>query len=129
MEVDYMSTQEQTPRLKHLTLEERKKLMDEGKCFKCHLKGHQARQCLTKGQQSNSSMARSIEMSQNKAKTPKNDLPPAYNETQIAGLIRAMSTEQRETLLSKVASLSKSKECVVVDDRDPSFQSNNEECF
>jgi hypothetical protein len=28
-----------------------------------------------------------------------------------------------------VASLSKSKECVVVDDRDPSFQSNNEECF
>jgi hypothetical protein len=129
MEVDYASTQEQTPHLKHLTPEERKKLMDEGKCFKCHLKGHQARQCLTKGQQSNSSTARSTKMSQNKAKTPKNDPPPAYDETQIAGLIRAMSTEQRETLLLKVTSPSKGKECIVVDDRDPSFQSDDEECF
>jgi hypothetical protein len=40
MEVDYASTQEQTPCLKRLTSEERKKLMDEGRCFKCCLKGH-----------------------------------------------------------------------------------------
>jgi hypothetical protein len=63
MEVDYASTQEQTPRLKHLTPEERKKLMDEGRCFKCRLKGHQARQCLTKGQPSNPSTARNTETS------------------------------------------------------------------
>jgi hypothetical protein len=58
-----------------------------------------------------------------------NDPPPAYDETQIAGLIRAMSTEQREMLLHKVASPNKGKERVVVDNRDPSFQSDDEECF
>src|SRR5947209_4881767 len=111
MEVDYMSTQEQTSCLKCLTPEKRKKLMDEGKCFKCHLKGHQARQCLTKGQGqgSNPSTARSTETSQNKAKTIKEEPPPAYDENQITGLIRAMSMEQREVLLSKVASSNKGK--------------------
>jgi hypothetical protein len=86
------------------------------------------RQCLTKGQQSNLSTARSIETSQNKAKTPKDELPPTYDENQIAGLIRAMSTKQRETLLSKVASSNKGKE-YIVDNRDLSFQSDDEECF
>jgi hypothetical protein len=133
MEVDYVSTQEQTPHLKCLTPDERKKLMDEGRCFKCCLKGHQARQCLIKGQGqeqgSNPSIARSTETSQNKAKAPKDDPPPAYDKNQIASLIRAMSTEQRETLLSKVASSNKGKGHTVVDDRDPSFQSDDEECF
>jgi hypothetical protein len=119
MEVDYASTQEQTPCLKRLTPEERKKLMDEGRCFKCRKKGHQSRQCPTKGQPSDPLTAR-------KAETP-NDSPPTYDETQLAGLIRALSTEQRETLLSKLAS-PKGKDHVV-DDRDPSFQSDNEECF
>jgi len=54
-------------------------------------------------------------------------LPPTYDETQLAGLIRALSTEQRETLLSKIAG-PKGKERVV-DDRDPNFQSDDEECF
>jgi hypothetical protein len=126
MEVDYASTQEQTPRLRRLTPDKRKKLMDEGRCFKCQKKGHQSRQCLTKGQPSNPPTARNAETSQNRAKTP-NDSPPMYDETQLAGLIRALSTEQRETLLSKIAS-PKGKERVV-DDRDPSFQSDDEECF
>ena len=65
--------------------------------------------------------ARNTETPQNKVKTPKDDPPPAYDENQITGLIRVMSTEQRETLLSKVASSNKGKECIVVDDRDPSF--------
>jgi hypothetical protein len=105
--------------------------MDEGRCFKCCLKGHQARQCLTKEQrqENNSSTARNTEIPQNKAKMPKEAPPPAYDENQIAGLIRAISTEQRETLLLKVASSNKGKGCTVVDDRDPNFQSNNEECF
>jgi hypothetical protein len=126
MEVDYVSTQEQTPRLRRLTLDERKKLMDEGRCFKCRKKGHQSRQCPTKGQPSNPPTARNAEMSQNHTKTP-NDSPPTYDETQLVGLIRALSIEQRETLLSKIAS-PKEKERIV-DDRDPSFQSDDEECF
>jgi hypothetical protein len=129
MEVDYASTQEQVPHLKRLTLDERKKLIDEGRCFKCRLKGHQARQCPTKGQPSNPSTARSTETSQTKAKTLTDESPPTYDKTQIAGLIRAMSTEQRETLLRKVASPTKGKERIVVDNRDPSFQSDDEECF
>jgi hypothetical protein len=131
MEVDYASTQEQTPHLKCLTPEERKKLMDKGRYFKCRLKGHQARQCPMKnqGQGNNLSIARNTETLQNKAKTPKEDPPPTYDENQIAGLIRAMTTEQREMLLSKVASSNKGKGCTVVDDRDPSFQSDDKECF
>jgi hypothetical protein len=126
MEVDYASTQEQTPRLRHLTPDERKKLMDEGRCFKCWKRGHQSRQCPTKGQPSNLPTARNAETSQNRTKTL-SDSPPMYDETQLAGLIRALSTEQRETLLCKIAS-PKGKEHVV-DDRDPSFQSDDEECF
>jgi hypothetical protein len=126
MEVDYTSTQEQTPCLRRLTPEERKKLMDEGRCFKCQKKGHQSRQCPTKGQPNNPPVARNAETSQNHTKTP-GDPPPMYDETQLAGLIRALSTEQRETLLSKIAS-PKGKERVV-DNRDPNFQSNDEECF
>jgi hypothetical protein len=126
MEVDYASTQEQTPCLRRLTPDERKKLMDEGRCFKCRKKGHQSRQCPTKGQPSNPPTARNVETPQNRAKTLSNS-PPTYDETQLAGLIRALSTEQKETLLSKIAS-SKGKECVV-DDRDPSFQSDDEESF
>jgi hypothetical protein len=63
MEVDYASTQEQTPRLKRLTPDERKKLMDEGRCFKCRKKGHQSRQCPTKEQPSNPPIARNAETS------------------------------------------------------------------
>jgi hypothetical protein len=131
MEVDYVSTQKQSPHLKYLTPGKRKKLMNEGRCFKCQLKGHQARQCLTKGQGqgNNLSIARSTETSQNKVNTSKDDSPPTYNENQIAGLIWAMSTEQREMLLSKVASFNKGKGCVMVDDREISFQSDNKECF
>jgi hypothetical protein len=126
MEVDYASTQEQTPCLRCLTPDERKKLMDEGRRFKCRKKGHQSRQCPTKGQPSNLPTARNAETPQNRAKTP-SDPPPTYDETQLTGLIRALSTKQRETLLSKIAN-PKGKERVV-DDRDPSFQSDDEECF
>jgi hypothetical protein len=65
--------------------------------------------------------ARNTETSQNKAKAPKDDPPPAYDENQIAGLIRAMTMEQRETLLSKVASSNKGKGHTIVDDQDLSF--------
>jgi hypothetical protein len=110
MEVDYAATQ--NTHLKKLTPDERKKLMDEGRCFKCHLKGHQVRNCPGRDQANspgnNTSTARTTNTSSDKGKettkTTTKDDPPPYDENQIAGLIRAMSTEQRETLLSKIAS-------------------------
>jgi hypothetical protein len=116
MEVDYAATQ--NPCLKKLTPEERKKLMDEGRCFKCRLKGHQARNCTGRDQTNNPSThatnARTANTPSKKGKetaaAPNQDDPPPYDENQIAGFIRAMSTEQRETLLSKIASSNKEKE-------------------
>ena len=47
MEVDATSTQLRTP-FKKLTDEERLQHMQEGQCFRCRLKGHMARECLTR---------------------------------------------------------------------------------
>ena len=135
MEVDYAATQ--TPRLKKLTPDKRKKLMDEGRCFKCRLKGHQARNCTTKRGQTNNSNthtanARVANTPSNKGKEtaagPNKDEPPPYNENQIAGLIRAMTTEQRETLLSKIVSSNKGKD-QEESHKEPSYQSDDEEGF
>ena len=73
--------------------------MDEGRCFKCYLKAHQARACPTKNQtQGNiTSNAHTTETTPKAKKDPsyatKDDPPPAYDENQIAGLIRAMMVE------------------------------------
>ena len=130
MEVDYATTQ--NPRLKKLTPEERKKLMDKERCFKCCLKGHQARNC-TGRDQTNMSNARVANTPSTKTKnttaTVNKDDPPPYDENQIAGLIRAMSTEQRETLLSKIASSEKGKGRQEENNKEPSYQSDDEEGF
>jgi hypothetical protein len=130
MEVDYAATQ--NPRLKRLTPEERKKLMDEGRCFKCRLKGHQARNCMGRDQ-TNTSNARVANTPSTKTKETtamvNKDEPPPYDENQITGLIRAMSTEQREMLLSKIVNLGKEKGKKEEENREPSYQSNDEEGF
>ena len=127
MEVDYVNTTNGKPRLQKLTPEERKKLMDEGRCFRCRLKGHQSKDCPQKNQYpSNSAQtARTATTPQRKEKTnhPSTstlipDAPPSYDEDQMAGYIRAMTLEQKETFLTKIAS-SKGKKQQVVDDRDP----------
>jgi len=59
--------------------------------------------------------------------TSKNDTPPMYNEDHIAGLIHAITTEQWEVLLGKVASNGKGKSKGVMDDREPSFDSDNKD--
>ena len=135
MEVDFTSTQDSPPCLKRLTPDERKKLMDEGRCFKCRLKGHQARACLTKNQQTQgntTSNARTTETTPKAKKdspsTAKDDPPPAYDENQIAGLIRAMTVEQRETLLSKIVT-SKGKGRDMTDDTQPSFLEEDNKGF
>ena len=47
MEVDATSTQPRVP-FKKLTDEERLQHMQEGRCFRCRLKGHMARECPTR---------------------------------------------------------------------------------
>ena len=47
MEVDATATQPHTP-FKKLTDEERLQHMQEGRCFRCRLKGHMARECPTR---------------------------------------------------------------------------------
>jgi hypothetical protein len=109
--------------------------MDEGRCFKCHLKGHQARNC-TRDQTNNPSTqttnARVASTSSNKGKEttaePNKDEPPPYDKNQIAGLIQAMTTEQRETLLSKIAKSNNGKEREE-SHKEPSYQSDDEEGF
>ena len=54
-------------------------------------------------------------------------MPPAYSEDQVAGLIRAMTTEQREGLLGKIASKGKGKANKVVDNREPEFEDSKED--
>jgi hypothetical protein len=134
MEVDYAATQ--SPRLKKLTPDERKKLMDEGRCFKCRLKGHQARNCSGMDQTNNpnnrTSNARVANTPSTKGKettaaTNKDD-PPPYDENQIAGLIRTMTTKQKETLFSKIASTNKGKEREE-SHKELSYQSDDEEGF
>ena len=55
------------------------------------------------------------------------EAPPTYSEDQVAGLIRAMTTEQREGLLGKIASKGKGKTNRVVDDREPEFEDSEED--
>src|SRR5579863_6461261 len=135
MEVDFVSTQggkQNGPRLQCLTLEERTKLMQEGWCFQCREQGHQSRECPKKSEQrggQNSSTVRTATTSMTPV-TPvqgTSEAPPAYSEDQVAGLIRAMTTEQREGLLGKIASKSKGKASKVVDDHEPEFEDSGED--
>src|SRR5579863_8779976 len=137
MEVDFVSTQggkQNGPRLQHLTPEEHTKLMQEGRCFRCHKQGHQSKECLKKSEQGgrqNFSTARTATTTTTPV-TPTqgtSKAPPAYSEDQVAGLIRAMTTEQREGLLGKIASKGKGKNKAnkVVDDCKPEFEDSEED--
>ena len=135
MEVDYVSTQNnnQGQCLQCLTPEERKKLMDEGHCFRCRDKGHQSKVCPKKSQQegqSQSSNARTTTTAPAppvpSTSTNQADSPPAYMEDQLAGLIRSITTDQKENLLGKLALKTKGKETEVIDDREPEYDSNQD---
>ena len=101
--------------------------MDEGRCFRCHLKGHQSKDCPQKNQypSNNAQTARAAVTPQRKEKTslPSTsslipNAPPSHDEDQMAGYIRAMSLEQKEQFLTKIAS-TKGKKRQVVDDCEP----------
>jgi hypothetical protein len=51
-----------------------------------------------------------------KSSSSKEEAPPAYDEEQVAGYIRAMTIKQKEKLLTKVASKGKGQQ--VVDDHE-----------
>ena len=101
------------------------------------MKGHQSKDCPKKFQQQGQNQGNNTSTAQNtetpKAKeaqpppTSKSDAPPVYNEDHIAGLIHAMTMEQQEILLGKVVSNGKGKSKGVVDDREPSFDSDNKD--
>src|SRR5579863_7160779 len=135
MEVDFVSMQggkQNGPRLQHLTPEECTKLMQEGRCFQCHKQGHQSKECPKKSEQGgrqNPSTAQTATTLATLA-TPTqgtSEAPLAYSEDQVAGLIRAMTMEQRKGLLGKIASKGKGKANKVVDDRKPEFEDSKED--
>src|SRR5579863_5675999 len=135
MEVDFVSTQggkQGGPRLQRLTPEERTKLMQEGRCFRCREQGHQSKECPKKSEQGgrqNFSTTRTATTATTQA-TPAqgtSEAPPAYSEDQVAGLIRAMTTKQRKGLLGKIASKGKGKTNKVVDDHEPEFEDSGED--
>jgi hypothetical protein len=131
MEIDYATTDNSEARPRRLSLEERKKLMEEGRCFRCRNKGHQARECkkFPNTDTRNSSNARTTKTSPKERVASSSNLeeaPPAYSDDQLAGMIRAMSTDQKENLLTKIASKDKGKKRQIVDDRDSDEEGSDE---
>ena len=111
MEVDVTSTQSRTP-FKKLTDEERLQYMKEGKCFRCRLKGHMARECpagntrtpITNPRARNAD-AVSEDEQENKPKTTTAAIRTVANEPmltraqRIAAIEEEMSDEERATYL------------------------------
>ena len=130
MEVDQVTTQNyQGPHLNHLTPEDRKKLMDEGRCFRCREKGHQSKACPKKSQQGGQNQPSNVRVTTSTSPVPststkQSDSPPAYTEDQLAGLIRSLSIDQKENLLKKLAFQDKGKKPEVVDDRELDYDSD-----
>jgi len=82
MEVNFTTTQETTPRLKKLSPENRKHLMDEGRCFCCWMKGHQSRDCSKKNQQQGQNQGTNTSTAQN-TETPKTKETPPPPSTSV----------------------------------------------
>jgi Zinc knuckle len=74
----------------HMTVEERTRLMKEGKCFRCKLFGHLSRDCPTKGQ----------------TNTTLTTTTPKWMGKSVASHIRALiastSEEEKKTLEEEV---------------------------
>ena len=103
MEVDSATGQ---TNFKKLTPEERAQLAKEGRCFRCRLQGHMARDCPKNSNRNFNSNARET-TTENKA-TDSSKTPPTTNSTnstkltraqQIRALEEAMEDEERATYL------------------------------
>ena len=134
MEVDQITTQNnQKPHLNCLTPEDQKRLMDKGHCFHCREKGHQLKVCPKQSQQKGKNQTSNVQTTTTSPTPPvpsasinQTDSPPAYTEDQLIGLIRSLTTNQRENLLGKLAFKDKGKEPEVVDDREPEYDSDQD---
>ena len=90
---------------------QRKKLMDEKKCFECFEMRHQAFRCPKKkgkGRERTASKARSAKLEEVKEETPEEPTPtskdpPEYREDQMITAIRRMTVEKREEFLDNLA--------------------------
>ena len=104
MEVDNVTGQ---TNFKKLTPEERVQLAKEGRCFRCHLQGHMARDCPKNTNRNTSSGARETTTENKNASTPATNntsnttTPPAKltRAQQICALEEAMEDEERATYL------------------------------
>ena len=109
MEVDTTATQPRTP-FKKLTDEERLQHMQEGRCFRCRLKGHMARECPTRNTRPPTTNPR-IQNTDTKSKDEQEDetetvaMVVRTNELtltraqRIAAIEEEMSDEERTTYL------------------------------
>ena len=102
MEVDSATG---TNNFKKLTPEERAQLTKEGRCFRCRLQGHMARDCPKNTNRNFTSNARETTTEN---KTPENPTPTTTSKTpvtkltraqQIRALEEAMEDEERATYL------------------------------
>ena len=101
MEVDNVTGQ---PNFKKLTPEERAQLAKEGRCFRCRLQGHMARDCPKNSNWNSNANARET-TTENKTNDspPKNTVPPTTPKLtraqQIRALEEAMEDEECATYL------------------------------
>ena len=101
MEVDSATGQ---TNFKKLTPEERAQLAKEGRCFRCRLQGHMARDCPKNSNRNSNSNARET-VTENKTSEPsaKSTAPPITPKLtkaqQIRALEEAMEDEERATYL------------------------------
>jgi hypothetical protein len=98
MDVDATTTTT-TPKLTRLTDEERKKLAQEGRCFRCRRQGHMSREC---PQNQNNKRIRTTDTSTpppTASTTPPTTSPPTAPKKnkaqQIAAIIASMTEEER----------------------------------
>ena len=115
MDVDTTSVQTCAP-FKKLTDEEWLQHMQEGRCFRCRLKGHMARECLTRNTRTSNasplanSCARNIDTTSGDEQTDKpktttavvrtvTNAPTLTQAQQIAAIKEEMSDEERTTYL------------------------------
>ena len=101
MEVDSATGQ---TNFKKLTPEERAQLAKEGRCFRCRLQGHMARDCpKNSNRNSNSNARETITENKTSEPSPKSTAPPATPKLtraqQIRALEEAMEDEERATYL------------------------------
>ena len=97
-------------RLGQLTEEEKKRMMTEGRCFRCHLQGHLSRNCPkrqeTPAPPRTPAVAREATTSKGKQKEQEGDTPKeeplAYNPEDLITHIRALKDKERDALLDKL---------------------------